>query len=485
MRPWLLFLLALCLACDDDSSGGDAPRPDAGPAEAGAGDDAGVTPTPTTFSADTFVRDAEGRALILRGVNVAHTAKRAPDGIPWVDAAAVLRLRQEFGFNVIRLTVFWNHVEPERGVYSASYLAALRNILDWAQDSQQLVILDMHQDLFGFVSRDEGEGDGVPEWARKTDCPAFEDREQWTDNYFTDAMTCQFEQFWNNERGVQDDFAAMWKHVAQVLGAHPAVVGVDLFNEPWLADIEPADGLGDFYERVIPAVREAVPGLVVFYEPGTLSGSGIIDQSIPKPNFENLVYAPHFYPSDVYLLRPGGRYEGSASAATLHAQHAADVNGEVPRLIGEFGISAGVLDADQYYLDILALWRRDFVGFTLWSYDSSDDYPYVMLDGDGNPHAHTAALFEPFAERIPGTPLSTTLDREAGELTLELDSDGGDLVISCPARFCAQVPIITVRRGQTEQTPDTGITYDSDLGLLTIPLQAGAGTTVSLVYFER
>jgi endoglycosylceramidase len=470
MRPSILVLCLLCLACDEDKDPAGA-----GPGDASLGD-AGTEPVPTTFSADEFVRDAEGRALILRGVNIAHTAKRAPDGIPWVDAAAVARLRKEFGFNVIRLTVFWNHVEPERGQYSASYLAALGKILDWAYVSEQLVILDMHQDLFGFVSRDEGEGDGVPEWARKTDCPAFEDTEQWTNNYLTPAMECQFGQFWKNERGVQDDFIAMWKHVVRELGAHRAVVGIDPFNEPWVAPLSAEETLGPFYEKLIPAVREVVPGLVVFYEPGTLSGSGVSDQSIPIPDFDNLVYAPHFYPYDIYLLRPGSAYTPSGTIEMIDQRHLADVDGKLPRLVGEFGISAGVGNAAQYYLDLLAVWRPAFVGYALWSYDESDDYPYVMLDGDGNPHAHTEALFEPFAERIPGTPKTTSIDRTAGTLTVVTDAAEGELVISCPARFCMAKHDVTVAGKAVEGS------YDGTLGMLRIPLQAGADTTVTLAY---
>jgi endoglycosylceramidase len=478
MRPWLLLLSALCLAaCDDEG------KPAGSDDDPGAGLlDGGSEPVPTTFSADQFVRDHDGRALILRGVNIAHTAKQAPDGLPWVDEAAVQRLRKEFGFNAIRLTVFWNHVEPERGKYAASYLDALRDILDWARDSQQFVILDMHQDLFGFVSRDEGEGDGVPMWARKADCPAFQDTEQWTDNYLTPALECQFAQFWNNERGVQDDFIAMWKHVVSELGAHPAVVGIDPFNEPWVAPRTAAETLGPFYDRLIPAVREAVPGLVVFFEPGTLSGSGVSDQSLPTPKFDNLVYAPHFYPYDLYSLRPGDSYMPSSTLETINQRQIDDVDGKLPRLIGEFGISAGVGNATQYYLDLLAAWRPDFVGFTLWSYDASDDYPYVMLDGEGNPHAHTEALFEPFAERIPGTPRSTSLDRATGTLTLELDAEKGDLVVSCAARFCMAKHDVTVQRGASAAPVAIEAAYNGVFGLLLIPLEAGADTRVTLTY---
>ncbi len=286
-----MLLLTLCSACSEDkkpksaADAGNTPE-----ADAGSGSDGGVPPALD----DTFIRDPENRALILRGVNIAHTAKRSSDGVPWVDRAAVLRLREDFGLNVIRLTMFWRYVEPARGEYDDAYLARIRAILDWAEAGDIHVVLDMHQDLFGFEATDLNEGDGVPEWARKAACPAFEDKAPWFGNYFTPAIQCQFAAFWANEGKIQDTFAEMWKHVAEQLGDHPAVVGADLFNEPWISDdvADASAALTPFYDRMVPKLREGAPGMRVFYEPGTLSGS-VIDQSIPKPDYPNMVYAPH------------------------------------------------------------------------------------------------------------------------------------------------------------------------------------------------
>jgi len=472
-------LLAAC-ASDKAKTLPDASAPDAA-RDASVAD--GSVTEPRGFDVDArFIRDTQDRALVLRGVNVAHTAKRSKDGIPWVDRDAVLRLRQDWGLNVIRLTLFWRWVEPNKGEYDLKYLARVREILDWAHEGDVFVLLDMHQDLFGFEATDLNEGDGPPAWARNPECPAFEDRAPWFQNYFTPAVQCQFQSFWDNENGVQAAFAEMWKVVGRELGDHPAVVGVDLFNEPWLSGADPDEALGPFYERLIPAVRETAPNVVVFYEPGTLSGS-ISDQSIRKPAFDRLVYAPHYYPPTVFA---GGDYVTRADELSeLYERHVEDATAaKVPLWIGEFGGAAEDANIGQYYVDLLALWRPDFVGFGRWSYDSTKVYELAMIGDEGEELDHLVTMLEPYAERIPGTPKATNVDMATRTMTLRLDApEGGALVVSCPARFCAKQRTVTASVAGNKAEPLTA-NYDAKLGQLTVELPKSKDVELSLSWGE-
>jgi endoglycosylceramidase len=458
-----------------DAGTGDAGLPDAGPAP-------DATPPPARFTTDThFVRDAQGRAVILRGVNVAHTAKRSPDGLPWVGKEDVARLRTDFGLNVIRLTLFWRFVEPTRGQYDQGYLDRIRQILDWADAAQVLVLLDMHQDLFGFQATDQNEGDGPPEWARDPTCPPFADEKPWFLNYFSEGVTCQFRSFYANTGGVQDAFAAMWMEVAAALADHPAVVGLDLFNEPWVTATQHfADVLGPLYQRVIPAVRQAAPQVLVFYEPGALGGN-LVDQAPPRPDFDGLVYAPHFYPQNVALA--GSMYDGNTMPlSTLLSRHTTDaMTAGVPVFVGELGADEGVTDVAQYYRDVRTLFGGQLIGFARWSYDTDATYPIAMLDSTPAkaPLPSTVAMLEPFAERIPGTPTATRVDLDARRLELDLDAaDGGELVIACPSRFCTDG---TTLSAQLSSGPlSTAPTYDAALGQVHVTLPSGARGTVTV-----
>ena len=63
-----------------------------------------------------FVRDDQGRALVLHGLNVACGAKgptwhygppTTPDtALPWISEAAAHRIAEDWGFNVVRYLVF-------------------------------------------------------------------------------------------------------------------------------------------------------------------------------------------------------------------------------------------------------------------------------------------------------------------------------------------------------------------------------------------
>lgn len=484
MRPHTIVACLLLAACNSDKTSevNDAAIPAMDAALEAGSPDASMNAGGSLTTDAKFIRDAQGRALILRGVNVAHTAKRSPDGLPWVDREAVLRLRDDWGLNVIRLTLFWRWVEPKRGEYDLAYLGKIRDILDWANERDIHVLLDMHQDLFGFEATDLAEGDGPPEWARNPACPAFEDRKPWFQNYFSEGVQCQFTSFWEDTNGVQTAFAEMWKTVAKELGEHPALVGVDLFNEPWLSGEDPDDVLGPFYDRLIPAVREVAPKVLVFYEPGTLSGS-ISDQSIRKPDFEGLVYAPHYYPPTVFA---GGAYTTRLDElTTLYQRHVEDATAAaVPLWIGEFGGNASDANISQYYLDLLSLWRSDFTGFGRWSYDSTKVYELSIIGDEGEELDHLVAMLEPYAERIPGTPKASNVDLSSQTLSLTLDApDGGELVISCPARFCAKRRAATVTV-ESKPSAEVEARYDATLSQVRVDLPEGKELELVLSWGE-
>jgi endoglycosylceramidase len=92
---------------------------------------------------DGSIRDAEGRAMILRGVNLAGVHKHAPytdDFLP----ADYVRLRADWGMTAIRFLITWAAIEPEPGRYDDAYLDWVRERLQWANDAGLAVVIDMH-----------------------------------------------------------------------------------------------------------------------------------------------------------------------------------------------------------------------------------------------------------------------------------------------------------------------------------------------------
>ena len=141
----------------------------------------------------------------------------------------------DWGFNVIRLGIIWDGLEPEPGVYNDSMFQCLDERIGWAGENGLYVILDMHQDLYSVQF-----SDGAPDWATLTDDQPHYTGAVWSDAYLiSPAVQTAFDNFWNNTPasdgvGIQDHYANLWKYIAERYADEPAVIGYDLMNEPFI-----------------------------------------------------------------------------------------------------------------------------------------------------------------------------------------------------------------------------------------------------------
>lgn len=177
--------------------------------------------------------DQEGRQVILHGINMVNKDKACNYVGAWDEED--FRKLKEWGFNVVRLGIIWDGVEPEPGKYDDAYLAEIEMLVDYAAKHGLWIFLDMHQDLYGVDY-----GDGAPQWATITDGEPHVTGDVWSDAYLiSPAVQRAFDRFWSNAPaadgvGLQDHYAAAWRHVAKRFAAHPAVIGYDLMNEPFV-----------------------------------------------------------------------------------------------------------------------------------------------------------------------------------------------------------------------------------------------------------
>ncbi|MDD5371308.1 MAG: cellulase family glycosylhydrolase, partial [Anaerolineaceae bacterium] len=178
--------------------------------------------------------DEDGRVRIFHGVNLVCKSKNQGYIGDW-KRSDFEDLRQT-GFNLVRLGLFWDGVEPEPGVHNEAYLDRIEGILDLCGESGLYVLLDMHQDLYSVLY-----SDGAPEWATFTDgLPAPEEGNIWSDAYLTsEVVQHAFDHFWANDPvpadgiGLQDHLAGCWQRIAQRFGARPGILGYDFLNEPF------------------------------------------------------------------------------------------------------------------------------------------------------------------------------------------------------------------------------------------------------------
>jgi endoglycosylceramidase len=184
-----------------------------------------------SVSGTRFV-DSYGRQVILSGINKVNKNKEMNyidnDSL---DSYATL---SNWGFNIIRLGIIWDGIESGPGKYDEKYLDRIEERVNWASGNGIYVLLDLHQDLYSVAY-----SDGAPLWATITDDQPDAAGNIWSDSYImSTAVQKAFDNFWNNSpapdgKGLQDHYAAVWKHVAQRFAHNKAVIGYDIMNEPF------------------------------------------------------------------------------------------------------------------------------------------------------------------------------------------------------------------------------------------------------------
>ncbi len=362
---------------------------------------------------DGVLRAPDGRAAILRGVNLSGSQKAAP----YLDDKQLLdyqRIRTDWGLNAVRFVMTWAAVEPNEGTFDDAYLDRVAERLAWADTSGLAVVLEMHQDIYG-----EGFGfDGAPRWAcDEARYAAFVPQTPWFLSSLDRNVQACVDDFYLNDR--RQHFIDAWRHVAERLAAAPAVIGFDVLNEPnWgtypIFKFE-RDRLQPLYADVVAAVRGAAPGWIAFVEPSA-SRNGGIATGLTAFDFPDVMYAPHSYDPNA---EGGGGFdpthrqmiidnvsELAVEADTLHAG----------LWIGEYGgvgTSPGIADYMTAQYDAAG---QVAASTMYWSYDKSDGYGLLTPDGQEKPEL-LGAIVRPYPERVAGKPISYAFDAATSTFT--------------------------------------------------------------------
>lgn len=384
-----------------------------------------------------WIRDAQGRVVILRGANASQVAKRPP--FEPALAADGARLWPRLGFSVVRLLVLWEAVEPTRGRVDAAYLDRLAGHVDRYHAAGVQVVLDMHQDLW---SRHHLGGDGAPDWA--TVRRPFRRLRPWFANYLTPAVRANFDRFWSSP-ALQADYARAWEAVAGRLGGHPAVVGFDLMNEPYPGTARvgrfEAERFVDWTRRLAERLERAAPGRLTFFEPVVTNPTAVQHyRSLARPG---RVFAPHWYdplPKAPLLTR-------LALPALDRRTRAAGL----PLWLGEIGVEQRLPGAADWATSTCDRLDRMMVGWAWWAWDRGDGRGFDLLDAVGRPTPLARRLARPYPTRIAGDPLGWRWQPGPGRFTLRWRPTPGGaaptVVMTPPAALGPAGGRVIVRRG--------------------------------------
>lgn len=455
---------------------------------------AALAPADARLSVDAMgrLRDAQGRDVIMRGLNTGGRSKWAPF-VPFplaadADLAATSAAADAFferlrpwGVDVVRMPMSWEALEPSRGMYDEGYLDRYEAMVTSAWAHGLRVIVDFHQDIYASPFC----GDGFPIWSigqadpgpPRHDCPG------WGLKYLNDeGVRGSFDRFWAGEDGLRVDFLAMWSEVLMRLGEHPGVVGFEVINEPgWGTASDPAawkdEVLAPFYAEALAELRPLAPGLLFFYDDPGIDAVPLADVHFTEVSGEGVVYAPHLYDPGLLAgtaasgLDPRPKLTGMATnrAAQGHAV-----------LLGEFGLAEASLSQGGAEWLAVVLDEVDALRFsaTLWECSQAAELwngeDLSVLGADGEERALLGAFVRPWLRAVAGSEASFAWDPAAKVASGSWTADGGVSEIVAPARIFGAAPQVEV------SGEGACYTYDPGRGEVRVQAPAGVGVTVTL-----
>jgi endoglycosylceramidase len=445
--------------------------------------------TPPQISIDgKWLTDSQGRVTILRGLNVVDiTPPITPASeIGFGDDDAAFLAAN--GFNVVRLGVSWSRLQPQPGVYDDAYLASIKQTVKTLSDHGIVSLLDMHDNV-------------GPDWA--TGGPLPPSTLPFPDSVFLDpAKNAALDKFWGNADdpngvGLQNNYAQMMQHLANYFKGDPAVLGIEIMNEP-LPGNQYLPTLGGspyfegqqitpFYNQVAAAIRSVDPDVPIFFEPA-ITAAFQIPVQLGTVNESNTVLSFHDY---VYVEQNGVLLP-DATVIANNALAYAQAHG-IPAMMTEFGSTSNLafLDAE------LAPADQNAIGWMEWSYsdttyggvDGTTEWlvkdPSQPLVGDNVNAPVLQRLTRPYAQVISGTPNAFSFTNGTFQFSYSTQkadgtgtfAAGSETVISVPAAQYPNGYQVSVTGGHVVSAPNAPqlvIASDGDASTITVTVNPAA-----------
>lgn len=434
-----------------------------------------------------WFRDDHGRVRLFRGLNLSGRSK-LPPFLPFEPEPRFLDPLSAWGFNLARLVLTWEGIEPAPGRIDESYLTRAVALARALGERGLHVLVDLHQDVF---SRAYG-GSGAPVWALPPDdraTPGWLTGKRWFLAYFLAPGVIRAERdFWTRQRGLQDHVFAVLERVARRFRGVPRVLGYDFWNEPmgppsWLVSGRfESEVLAEFAARAVTAIRAGDPDRIVFCEPAPL----LVGQRIRLGAVagERLGFAPHLYDfASIGVGRYLGRRFSTVAPAARQIASFSEQRGW-PVVIGEFGALNGVRGAPRMLEDQCRLFDRHLFSWTAWMYDPVgpdwNDEGASVVEVGGAERPWLDPLVRPYPRAVAGVPLVSRFDNGLARYELRYAP-------TRPALAPTEVWLPAARRwpqGFSVELEGGRHTFDEDRNVLTIEADATA-TEVKLTVAPR
>jgi endoglycosylceramidase len=403
-----------------------------------------------------WITDARGRVVVMHGWNLVSKVgsyRPADTGFGRDDA----RFLRRHGFNTVRLGVIYKGLEPKppgadgTPRYRNGYLRSIKRTQRLLAEYGIYTLLDFHQDLYN----ERFQGEGWPDWQTIDDGIPSQPQVGFPGNYVVNlGLQRAFDNFWANTpvhgAGLQDRYAAAWRHVARRFRGSPKLLGYNIINEPWPGSAYPTclsptgcplfdtQTLEPFSERVIAAIREADRRTLAWYAPivvfdfGADSSHGDTGDAQAGFAFNMYCLAGGFLPANpAGDLSCGETYELTLQNAESQSEQTGDA-----LLMTEYGATndLGVIE------EIVELSDEHMMSWQQWHYCECDDpttagggVQSVVTDPREPPRADNVnrgklkVTARPYPRLVSGTPTGWSFDQATRrfELNYSTTTPGG------------------------------------------------------------
>lgn len=421
------------------------------------------TRPPATVELGGHLIDDEGRVIVLHGTNVDLSAKLDPISFGDISDRELDLMAYRFGFDHVRLLVFWSAIEPTPGAFDDDYLDALGRELDRYRRRGMQVLIDLHQDCppsRAWAPDDQAtEFNGAPRWA--IEAAGIVPEPAPADDHIAACLSDPVQQylraFFLPDAGhpeLLDHYADALAELVRRFARHPAVVGFDLMNEPQLdlqtllalqtstaPQVKVNEPLTAVTQRLIDVARREDSDTYLFVEPsapvvslGYQSDLGPLRD--PRNGSPRIVLAPHLYEPAESDERPA--YERYVN--TWFDNRASDraAQGDPPVYLGEFGNwRSGHIDALMEAADRAQMSWANWSWSGHWALVDPNGAISTVDDRTGAPTALPLALTRVYPQAVAGVPTSWTFDPVSDTFRMSLDPKpdaAGPTVVFVPAR---------------------------------------------------
>jgi endoglycosylceramidase len=446
----------------------------------------GTTPNVPSFLSSPggpYLYDSQGRVVLMHGVNVVY--KHAPyiaypdPGEPWNFSATDAAKMQQLGFNVVRLGIEWQALEPGSGgpnqpqvctpgapgnahewnrAVAEAYLSHVAATVKLLARYGIYTLLDMHQDVYNQNFR----GEGAPNWAVCTNnVPIVPKGGRWSNNYSNPTLQTAVGHFWSNDvvGNLQGNYDLVWKTVAQYFKNDPWVIGYDPYNEPFSTETQTASEstftgqlecfyigkahaallangagaltcpAGDPDNGVIPTIQSVDSHHLTFVEPDIywVTGGNIPSQLGPLP-FKRVVFNFHVYcgdrspvtgnPTDLLKCLQSEETAASEQEITRLSMGSAYQSAGPAGFMSEFGATTSVALAG-FDVEWAGL---DQLSWIYWAWKYYDDPTGSSAEGlvqpDGSYSPVVSVLSRTYPQAVAGDPNSVIFNPFTGAFNM-------------------------------------------------------------------